>query len=125
VGGITSAAAAASASGSSAIAAPTGATGSFFFSASACTHREEAPSRKVKTTASASLQTFDTGLRLPAREAGFAAALEAGFPPTSEEAAALDAGLVVVSVAVALEAGFAAALEGGLVAGLEAGLDAA
>ena len=68
--------------------------------------------------------TFDTGLRLPARDAGLAAALEAGLPPASA-AAALEAGFAFVSAAAALEAGFAAALDGGLAAGLEAGLAAA
>jgi hypothetical protein len=69
-------------------------------------------------------RTFDAGLRLPARDAGFAAALEAGFPPASGTTA-LEAGFPVVSVAAALEAGFTAALEGGLAADLEAGLTAA
>ncbi len=63
--------------------------------------------------------TFDTGLRLPARDAGFAADL----PPASG-AAALEAGFAIVSVAAALEAGFTAGLDGGLAAGLEAGLAA-
>jgi hypothetical protein len=70
------------------------------------------------------LHTFDAGLRLPARDAGFAPALEAGFPPASA-AAALEAGFALVSVAAALEAGFAVALDGGLAASLEAGLTAA
>jgi hypothetical protein len=70
-------------------------------------------------------QTFDTGLRLPAREAGFVAALEAGFPPTSELRATLDVGFAFVSVATALDTGFAAALEAGLVAGLAVDLDGA
>jgi hypothetical protein len=70
-------------------------------------------------------QTFDTGLRLPAREEGFVAALEAGFPPTSEVTADLDVGLAFVSVATALDTGFAAALEAGLAAGLVVDLDAA
>ena len=70
-------------------------------------------------------RTFDTGLRLPARDdAGFATALEAGFPPPSETIA-LEAGFPVVSVAAALDAGFTAALDGGLAADLEAGLAAA
>jgi len=68
--------------------------------------------------------TFDTGLRLPARDAGFAAALEAGLPPASR-AVALEAGFAVVSVAAPLEAGFTAALDAGLAAALEAGLTAA
>jgi hypothetical protein len=65
------------------------------------------------------------GLRLPEREPGLAAALEAGFPPTSEATAALDDGLAVVSVAAALDVGLVAALEGGLVVALVADLDAA
>jgi hypothetical protein len=68
--------------------------------------------------------TFDTGLRLPARDAGFTAALEVGFPPASGTAA-LEAGFPVVSVAAALEAGFTAALDGGFPECLEAGLAAA
>ena len=53
-------------------------------------------------------QTLDTGLRLPARDAGFAAILEAGFNPASG-AAILDAGFLVVPVTAALEAGLDAA----------------
>ncbi len=49
-------------------------------------------------------QTFDAGLRLPARDAGFPAVLEAGFAPASE-AAILDTGFLVVPVTAALEAG--------------------
>src|ERR1700761_6495203 len=48
-------------------------------------------------------RTLDAGLRLPARDAGFAAALEAGFPPASGTTA-LEAGFPVVSVGPALEA---------------------
>jgi hypothetical protein len=47
-------------------------------------------------------QTLDAGLRLAARDVGFAAVLEAGFTPVSE-AIILDAGFLVVTAA--LEAG--------------------
>ena len=87
-------------------------------------HEGKSLSKEVETIRSGHSHTFDTGLRLPARDDGFAAALEAGLPPASR-AADLEAGFAFVSVAVALEAGFAAALDGGLAAGLEAGLAAA
>jgi hypothetical protein len=79
-----------------------------FFSTSAC---KEIVVKEVEMIPSEHPHTFDAGLRLPARDAGFVAALEAGF--------------AFVSAAAALEAGFAAALDGGLAAGLEAGLVAA
>jgi hypothetical protein len=87
-------------------------------------HEGEIVLKDAEMTPSEHSHTFDTGLRLPARDAGFAAALEVGFPPASGTAA-LEAGFAPVSVAVALEAGFTAALDGGLVAGLDAGLTAA
>jgi hypothetical protein len=86
-------------------------------------HQKEIVLKKVEMIPSEHSHTFDTGLRLPARDAGFAAALEAGFPPASGTAA-LEAGFAAVSVAAALEAGFTAVLDGGLVAGLEAVLEA-
>ena len=93
---------------------------------SSCHHRPTRGETRhyTKNIPSSFLQTFNTGLRLPAREAGFAVALEAGFAPASE-AAALEAGFAAGSVAATLEAGFTAALDGGLVVGLEGGLAAA
>lgn len=67
----------------------------------------------METIIGSSSQTFDAGLRLPARDVGFAEILEAGFAPASE-VAILEAGFLVVPVTAALEAGLEAAFEAGL-----------
>jgi hypothetical protein len=58
----------------------------------------------METMIGPSSQTLDAGLRLAARDAGFAAVLEAGFTPASE-AIILDVGFLVVPVVATLETG--------------------